>query len=43
MRELNVNEIEEVNGGHPMLILWASYTIMGPVFAAGVAAGASEK
>lgn len=43
MRELNMLEVEEVNGGVPvMLVFWASYTIMMPVFAAGVAAGATE-
>ena len=42
MCELNVKEIETVNGGvAPMLVLWACYTIMGPVFVAGVASGAS--
>ena len=41
MRELNVNEIEEVNGGHPMLVIAAMY--VGRKFgakAAGFAIGA---
>ena len=43
MRELNTIELEQVDGGvAPMLVFWACYTIMGPVFVAGVAAGASE-
>tara|TARA_B110001452_G_C15066521_1_gene372258 strand:+ start:547 stop:678 length:132 start_codon:yes stop_codon:yes gene_type:complete len=43
MRELNVNEIGQVDGGVPvLLVMWACYTIMGPVFVLGVANGATE-
>ena len=41
MRELNVNEIEQVNGG--MIVFWAAYVILGPIFAAGVAVGVAEE
>ncbi|GHG03724.1 hypothetical protein [Thalassotalea marina] len=42
MRELTATERREVDGGHPMLVVWVVYTITMPVFAAGVAVGASE-
>jgi lactobin A/cerein 7B family class IIb bacteriocin len=43
MRDLNVNEIEQVDGGvAPLLVMWACYAIMGPVFVLGVANGVTE-
>ena len=43
MFELNSEQIEIVSGGvPPMLVFYGAYVLLGPSFAAGVAAGVRE-
>lgn len=42
MIELNQNQTIEISGGLPVAF-WAVYVLVGPVFSAGVAAGATGR
>lgn len=42
MEELNTTQMQSIPGGNPLAVVFAVYTLVAPIFAAGVATGVAD-